>query len=247
MNFFLNTLRRIAIFFIAVGTIWLISTQVFDRLEDRYSLFTAITATYILAAYFILPLIVHATTTILYRRHIPQQTRAFDGLTSDPINLLFIGTEAQIHQAFMAIGWHQADKTTLRSSLQMIVSLITSRPYLTAPFSHLYLFGKKQNFGYQQSISQSPLERHHIRLWSLHKPLLWAAAGTKDIGLTFSRLTYKITHRVDKNIDEERDYIIQTLQAAGKVTKIEYVNPGQVVGTRYQTDGKIIVVTLWPH
>ena len=40
-------------------------------------------------------------------------------------------------------------------------------PYPTAPFSSLYLFGRRQDVGFQEPIDNSPRKRHHVRFWAL--------------------------------------------------------------------------------
>jgi hypothetical protein len=49
----------------------------------------------------------------------------------------------------------------------MIRTFIFNKPYPTAPFSTLYLFGRGQDIGFQKAIDNSPRKRHHIRFWAL--------------------------------------------------------------------------------
>ena len=49
----------------------------------------------------------------------------------------------------------------------MARAFVFNRPYPTAPFSTLYLFGRGQDIGFQKAIDNSPRKRHHVRFWAL--------------------------------------------------------------------------------
>ncbi len=121
----------------------------------------------------------------------------------------------------------------------MAVSFVLNRPYPSAPFSTLYLFGRKQDVGFQKPIDASPRKRHHIRFWALsperaseantpefwlnadRPPLdervLWVGAGTRDTGLSFTRFTFQFTHATADDTNAERDFILGELKAAGVI------------------------------
>ena len=42
--------------------------------------------------------------------------------------------------------------------------------------------------------------------------MFWVGAGTKDTGLSLTRLTFQITHATDVDTNSERDFIIAELQ-----------------------------------
>ena len=50
--------------------------------------------------------------------------------------------------------------------------------------------------------------------------MIWVGAGTKDTGLSFTRLTFQVTHATDSDANAERDYIVSELL---KVRAIEDV------------------------
>lgn len=117
-------------------------------------------------------------------------------------------------------------------------------------------------------IGNSPRRRHHIRFWAAHndadidihhlfdlfrkkqkniditQPTIWIGSGTKDTGLRLTPFTYQIIHSTDKNVDEERDYILQTLQKNNSITDIHLVNPNIAIIGTYVSDGKITIATL---
>ena len=267
MSFVLRMLKRFFITIVALSTLWFIVEKIFDRLDQRMSLFSALVLTYFISAYILLPRVIRLTAIIVRSGHIPHFSRSSDGLPADPVNIMLIGSEAKLQTAFQQLGWYKAQHITVSSAIKMVKALLLNQTYPEAPFSYLYLFGRKQDAGFQQAIGNSPRYRHHVRFWGVSgdpeldftdkkywtkkqkgkgvEPTVWVGAGVKDMGLTFARLTYQITHKVDKNIDEERDYIISLLKKNNLISEAKFIEPGQfAVGKKYISDGKIIVATL---
>jgi LssY C-terminus len=176
------------------------------RITDRrLPTILALSLTYAIAAYMILPRVVRMGLKILQRKRVPSFTLTGDGLPGDPVNLAPIGEFERLRAAFARAGWIEADPLNLRSSWGMAVAFVLNRPYPAAPFSWLYLFGRKQDVGFQKAIDMSPRKRHHIRFWALSleraedtlnkaefwlnidrppldAPVLWIGAGTRDTG-----------------------------------------------------------------
>jgi hypothetical protein len=151
----------------------------------------------------------------------------------------------------------------------MVRAFVMKSPYPTAPFSTLYLFGRGQDIGFQKAIDDSPRKRHHIRFWALSiaqvedtlgtasfwlnndRPapdasVLWVGAGTKDTGLSLTKLTFQVTHATDSDANAERDYIMGELTKGRVIKDIRsYVSdqPRERVN-RYMTDGDITVADL---
>src|SRR5262249_7641195 len=160
-------LRRLLVFVLGGLTVWLITFVVFDAADQRLPLGLAVAVTYGLAAYVILPRAIRIGLRILHRGRVPSYTITGDGLPGDPVNLALIGTIGQLRRAFRVAGWAEADPLGIASSRRMVRAFVMNRPYPTAPFSTLYLFGRGQDVGFQRSIDNSPRKRHHIRFWGL--------------------------------------------------------------------------------
>ena len=227
-------------------------------------------ATYLIGAYIILPYAVRMGLKVLQRRHVPSFTVAADGLPADPVNLVLVGTLDQLRAAFTAIGWVEADKLNLASSWRMVKAFVLNRPYPTAPFSTLYLFGRGQDIGFQKAIGDSPRKRHHVRFWGrslkhmedvdtasfwLNTDLPpagasvpWVGAGTKDTGFGLASMTFQITHATDKDTNAERDYIVGELRKAGVVGDSYGRRPATAsmasTSIAYITDGDVAVAAL---
>lgn len=270
MRLLIRTLQRLAILAIGAISVWLIVFVVFDFADQELPVYFALLATYAIGAYVILPYAVRMGLKVLQRRHVPSFTVAADGLPADPVNLVLFGTLDELRAGFASIGWVEADKLSLASSWRMAKAFVLDRPYPTAPFSTLYLFGRGQDIGFQRAIGDSPRKRHHVRFWgrSLEDgqdidtasfwlntdmppegaPVPWVGAGTRDTGFGLAKLTFQITHATDADTNAERDYIIGELKQAGAVGDITWHKAGdRLTGervNRYITDGDVAVAAL---
>jgi hypothetical protein len=264
-------LQRLLVFGLGVASIWLIVFVVFRFADNRLPWVLALGVTYGLAAYVILPRAVRMGLKILQRRHIPRYTTTGDGLPGDPVNLVLTGTLQQLRSAFATAGWSEADQLGVASSWRMIVAFVCNSSYPAAPFSTLYLFGRGQDIGFQKAIDGSPRKRHHIRFWALalahaeetvgtaafwmntdrppeYARVLWVGAGTRDTGISLTRLTFQVTHATDDDTNAERDYIVAELMKHQAIEDVTSYEAGQrfPVGrvNHYIADGTVSVASL---
>jgi hypothetical protein len=271
MRLLTRLVQRIVIFGLGVVSVWLIVFVVFEDADRRLPLILAVSVTYALAAYVILPWIVRIGLKVLHRRLIPSYTVTGDGLPGDPVNIVLIGTIEQLRSAFAKAGWSTADRLDIASSLKMARAFLLNRPYPTAPFSTLYLFGRAQDIGFQEPIGDSPRKRHHVRFWArglaseaddlgsasfwlksgpppLDTNLLWIGAGTRDTGISLTRLTFQITHATDSDTNAERGFIVSDLVSKGVIADVEVHKAGSTVQlahvNHYVTDGDIVFARL---
>src|SRR5258707_11771597 len=70
--------------------------------------------------------------------NLPMVTRTAQGIPGDPINVGLIGYEKDVLCAMQAAGWYPADRVTLRSSIEIVGSVLLDRPYRDAPVSPLF-------------------------------------------------------------------------------------------------------------
>jgi hypothetical protein len=266
-------LQRLVVLGLGIFSVWLIVFVVFDTADQRLPWILAVSLTYGIAAYVILPRIIRMGLKLLRRQRVPSFTTTGDGLPGDPVNVALIGTLAQLRAAFAALGWSEADRLGLASSWGMIRAFVFNAPYPTAPFSTLYLFGRGQDVGFQKAIDNSPRKRHHIRFWSLslaraeatwaggaasfwlntdrppdNERVLWVGAGTRDTGLSLTHLTFQITHATDSDTNVERDFIIAELEKSGSIEAVKVYQAGECLATErvnhYTTDGRVTLASL---
>lgn len=193
-----------------------------------------------------------------YRHHLadtPRITHTSDGHPGDPANVTIEGEEAVLLKAMKAAGWNPADPITLRSSLRIAVDSVIRHPDIDAPVSALFLYGRKQDFAFEQSVGNSPRQRHHIRFWrrecrNEERPV-WVGSATFDDRIGLSHTTGQITHHIGPNVDAERDLLMTGLQNAGWVQEESYVDGFHQIlegrnggGDPWQTDGRLGVIVL---
>ena len=214
---------------------------------------------WVVLAYLLLPRLHRILTTIYVPDYFIGRTRTSDGLLGDPVNLAFRGAADEIETALSASGWRRADPVTLGSSWRIITSTLTRRSYDEAPVSPLFLFGRQQDFAYQQEVDGNPAQRHHVRFWKCPDGWLlpggtrvdWLAAGTFDTAVGLSLFTLQVTHRIDADTDIERDHIVGSLVAAEPAIRIDVIkdfssgyharNGG---GDSIRTDGDLPIVDV---
>jgi len=263
--------QRLLVLVLGIFSVWLIVFVIFEAVDRRLPWVLALGFTYGVAAYVILPRVVRLGLKLIQRGHVPSYTVTGDGLPGDPVNIVLVGTLQELRSAFARSGWSEADRLGLASSWGMIRAFVLNSPYPTAPFSTLYLFDRGQDIGFQKAIDNSPRKRHHIRFWALsqtraqetwgttgfwsnnEKPpeterVLWIGAGTRDTGLSLTRLSYQITHATDSDTNAERDYIIAELTNTRSIEAVQIYRDGQLLPTErvnhYVTDGEVALARL---
>jgi hypothetical protein len=144
----------------------------------------------------------------------------------DPLNLVVIGDFDTILGGFGA-RWDETESISLRSCWRMVKAFLLGTPYRYSPVSSLYVAGRSQDFALQKA-RQTINERLHLRLWITPlrfkgKPV-WVGQISRDIGVRFTLKTWNLTtHKIDSNVDEARDYVVDDLMEAGRVSHVAYV------------------------
>ena len=185
--------------------------------RSRYLwLLGAVISIYLIVSYLILPAtwarIEHEPG--LSKR--PMVTSTAQGIPGDAINVGLIGTKEDVVSAFHAAGWYPADPVTLRTSLEIIGSVLLDRSYKDAPVSPLYFDGRREDLAFEKPAGTSADRRQHVRLWLVLQSgadgsPVWLGSASFDSGVTLSRDTGQVTHKIAPNIDAERDRLIAEL------------------------------------
>src|SRR5262249_26767651 len=145
----------------------------------------------------------------------------------DPVNLVLIGSFDTILAALGA-RWDQTETISLATCWRTTRAFLLGGEYRYSPVSPLFLMGRSQDFALQR-IRGSINERLHLRLWAtplrfLERPV-WVGQISRDIGVRFTHRTWNLTtHRIDPDVDESRDYLVEDLLAAGRVLGAAYVD-----------------------
>ncbi|WP_308159914.1 LssY C-terminal domain-containing protein [Arthrobacter sp. ISL-5] len=216
---------------------------------------------WLILAYALLPRVHRMLTSLYIPDYFIGRARTGDGVLGDPVNLGVVGPEEELRQAMLAAGWTEADPLTAATAWRTLTSTVLRRSYPAAPVSWLYVFGHKQNMAFQREIEGNPRKRHHVRFWKCPEGWMlpggiavdWVGAGTYDRSVGLSLFTFQITHKIADRTDEERDFIIRTLQASNAVESVHIIrnfssgyhhrNGG---GDSIRTDGHLPIIDLNP-
>lgn len=189
----------------------------------------------------------------------PKYCQTVYGLRMDPINLMFVATEAGLKRAFEKAGWHGAHPSTPIHWLLGLISSIFNRSYKKGPFMPLFVDIGMQDMSFQKTTKTNKFsQRHHIRIWRTRHSLpggnqLWIAAATHETGMKIVWLPPFVVHRMDPDLDYERDYIAAELIDQGHLMAGEHQinhaikkskpkrNPNN---DRYYADGKTKVIEI---
>jgi hypothetical protein len=111
-------------------------------------------------------------------------------------------------RAFHAAGWYPADPITLRTSVEIIGSVLLDRPYKSAPVSPLFYEGRREDLAFEKPHGGSADRRQHVRFWKVLESgtdggPVWLGSATFDSGVTLSRDTGQVTHRIAAYTDGE--------------------------------------------
>jgi hypothetical protein len=187
---------------------------------------------------------------------IPRRVGDLAGNPGDMVNFSLIGTEEQVTKGFAAAGWVQVDKTTQDAVVHGLISTLSHAAYTEMPMSTLYLFGRSQDLSFARA---DPLAvaaiRHHLRVWKTTELVagqpLWVGSATHDNGFEKDQRTGGVTHHIDANVDQERDFLEQSFSGAGVIAGAAYVTPSNplttaktATGGTFQSDGRIVVMDL---
>jgi hypothetical protein len=174
----------------------------------------------------------------------------------DMVNFVIVGSQKDVQSALDAANWHVADTDNKKAVFEAALETYEDKDYLQMPMSTLYLFGRRQDFGYEMAEPIAMVaSRHHFRIWKApftwQGKEVWAGAGTHDIGFAKDKRNGSVTHKIDPVVDGERDNIGSSLQKADKVKSLTYYLPPDPVqgaknatGDGYSSDGRLLVIVL---
>jgi hypothetical protein len=131
LRLLIRWLRRFAVLGLGIVGVWFI-VFVLRITDRRLPTILALSLTYAIAAYVILPRVVRMGLKILQRKSVPSFTLTGDGLPGDPVNLALIGEFERLRAAFARAGWIEADPLNLRSSWGMAVAFVLNRPSIAS-------------------------------------------------------------------------------------------------------------------
>jgi hypothetical protein len=215
-----------------------------------------VAAAYGLLAYIVLPALWTHHEHQKGLANLPMVTLTGQGIPGDAINVGLIGDQRDVVCAMHAAGWFPADPITLKSSIEIVGSVLLDRQYKDAPVSNLYYLGRREDLAFEKPVGNSADHRNHVRYWKVldkgeeGRPV-WLGDATFDRSVGVSKYTGAVTHHIGPDIDAERALLTADLEAAGMVdAKYQVTGVGPTVAGRngggdlYYTDGEVWVLRL---
>ena len=187
---------------------------------------------------------------------IPRRIGDKDGNPGDMVNFLILGSETGMQRLFTTAGWVKVDSDVKDTVLHGIIGSLSKESYLTMPMSQLYLFGRPQDYGWAHAEPISVVaSRNHLRIWkapfTINGSTVWVGAATHDIGFERDKRNNGITHKIDPDIDLERNYVEKTLSSTGLVSRVMHFlpdNPMQeaktATGGSFHSSGQVLILKL---
>jgi hypothetical protein len=187
---------------------------------------------------------------------LPRRVTDAYGRPGDPLNFVLIGSYPAVRAALSAAHWSVADEKKLPAAVHAVLATWAREAYTQMPRSKLYCFERVQEFGYELA---NPIKvaarRHHFRLWLVPWQLegtdVWIGAATHDIGFTRDRRNGHLTHKIDPNVDDEREFILHAFDHEVGTKSVFYFEPQDPVqegdnatGEHFYSDGRVLVVIL---
>lgn len=248
--------------FFVLGTVlmlWLAWILLSRELTSSWVDVGYLVAFWLLVAYVGLPRLQEVLARVYVPDYFIGRTVTGEGMLGDPVNLALDGTAHDVHRVMQDAGWVRADPLTVRTSWGIVVSAVLRRAYPAAPVSPLLLFGRQQAFAYEQEVDGNAAQRHHVRFWPVPQGwslpggyrVDWLAAATYDRAVGLSTFTLQVTHKVDSDIDIERDYVVATVRYARPEVPVRVINDFATAfhtrnggGDLVRTDGNLPVLFL---
>jgi hypothetical protein len=187
---------------------------------------------------------------------IPRRVADKEGKPGDMVNFLILGSEAAMQRVFTAAGWVKVDADVKGTLLHGLIVSLSKESYLTMPMSQLYLFGRPQDYGWAHAEPISVVaSRNHLRIWkapfTVNGEMLWVGAATHDIGFERDERNNGVTHKIDPDIDLERDYVQKTLISTGLVAEVSHFLPENpmkeartATGGSFHSSGQVLILRL---
>ncbi len=187
---------------------------------------------------------------------IPRRISDKEGNPGDMVNFLILGSEEEMKKTFTAAGWVKVDADVKSTILAGALASFSKESYLTMPMSQLYLFDRPQDYGWAHAEPISvAVSRNHLRIWkapfAVNGQTLWVGAATHDVGFERDQRNNGLTHKIDPNIDLERDFVEKTLSSTGLVAEVTHFLPKEplqeaktATGGSFHSNGQVLVLKL---
>jgi LssY C-terminus len=184
---------------------------------------------------------------------LPTRVLNRQGRAGDMVNLVLVAAQDDLQRAFTRAGWLQVDMSKPKIAWGFLQHGVH---YAKLPMAHFFLYGRSQDYSYSMPNPMHILsQRHHLRVWrtdcKVNGTPVWVAAATHDVAIEMNAWKLHLTHRIDPQVDAERDFIAQTLEETLLVRRRDYLTPPKPVyegtttgGQPYFSDSRLVLIEL---
>lgn len=181
-----------------------------------------------------------------------RNSETLSGQLMSPLSFIITAPDKDtLIKAFADEGWYLSDPQSMRSIYKIAKAEIFNESYLMAPITPSFWNREVNDLGFQKPTeTRSVRQRHHARFWqtdfkTTDGKIIFVGTASLDIGMK-----WLVSHRIDPNIDSEREYIMQDLLRSKLVSdykKLNFVKPvlgKNFAGDQFFTDGDAYTVEL---
>lgn len=183
---------------------------------------------------------------------LPKFTETLTGNPQEPLSFMMLATDdTQLVKAFEKAGWYLADPVTVSSVTSIAHAALSKTSYNTAPMTPSFWNSQVHGFGFEKpTVDKVVSERHHARFWKTN--LRTPDGKTVYVGTASfdTSIKWLVTHKIQPDIDTERDRLLEDLRQAGVVRDYQeqqFVSPTlgkNFSGDQFFTDGKTYILDL---
>jgi hypothetical protein len=145
----------------------------------------------------------------------------------DPITLAFVGSGDEIQRTFAAAGWTGSRPLSWVTGVDAVRAIVVGQAYANAPMRTLLVGNAAADYSFQKTLDTFQ-KRDHLRLWKSPETWqgqqVWASAATRDVSTSFSVQPFGFTHRVEKDVNLERNTVVGDLFSTGCVDSVDYIH-----------------------
>ena len=187
--------------------------------------------------------------------YLPPRVFNAEGREGDMLNLVLVGQREDLEKSFERAGWVTTDKW---NPIFVWHLFLHGTRDATMPMARFFLFGRVQDYSYALPEPGSIVSRrHHLRLWKTDHTLdgtpIWVGSATHDVAIEIAKRGRLIDHRIDPNVDAERDFVGIDLTNTSTISRQEYLQSADpvfqaetVFGQTYYSDSKVLLLDLHP-
>jgi hypothetical protein len=167
---------------------------------------------------------------------IPRRVSDQAGNPGDMVNFALVGSHQQVRDDLGKAGWFPTDANSQDALVHGLIETLSRKSYMAVPMSTLFLFGRPQDLAYARANAiEVAATRNHLRLWKTTETVdglpLWVGSATHDHGFETDQRTGGVTHYIDPDIDQERDFILASFNNVGVARAAAYVRPSNPVSS----------------